>query len=133
MRKTFLLLAVLALVVGLNLAQAQVASSTFRVGGVGLITCTADVTTASVLATDAGTVAGLSKRAQVQKWVVNGQDVFVLVRVQRSSGGTFVDLVADSSLANLLTRVDAMNLAGVNHPAPTKDAVDAEAITAAGG
>lgn len=87
----------------------------------------ADVAVAEEL--DAGSSG--SKRAAVLSCTVNAQAVFMLVRIQEGPNGLFLDIVADSSLANVVTRVGNMELDGRSHPSPIEDAIDTAVLAAA--
>lgn len=91
---------------------------------------TVDGTSAAI---DGADSAGASKRAAVVAFVVSGQAVKALVRVQQAANGLFVDIIPSNSLANLETAVGAIDLSATvtSHPSPTDDAIDAEAIAAA--
>lgn len=115
------------------LLWAETDSETVSLAGVPSLVVTADVTTASVVAIDSGLVA--SKRAVLVLMEVNGQDVYLLVRFQRATNGTFLDLVGAESLAALDARLDALDLSAAvpAHPSPARDAVDDEPYLSAGG
>lgn len=76
-----------------------------------------------------------SKHAFVHTLVINSQEVDLLIRVEQTLGGCWIDVVGASSVANLSTAVAAMDLSslGTGHPSPTKDAIDKQALVAAGG
>ena len=124
----------LALVVVLApILWAATGSTTVSLAGVPSLVVTIDAATASVAQVDSGLVA--SKRAVLVSCEVNGQPVYLLVRYQRASNGTFLDLVAAESLAALDTRLDALDLSTAvpAHPSPARDAVDDEPYLSAGG
>jgi len=60
---------------------------------------------------------------------------YMLVRAQESNGTLFIDLIDEASLTSLVTTVNAFNItnAGVGHPSPQKDFIDAQAMVNAGG
>ena len=76
-----------------------------------------------------------TKRAAVIAAVVSGQAVKILLRFEEARGGVYVDALVQDTLANLTTAVEAMDLstARPGHPSPVDDAVDASAISVAGG
>lgn len=70
------------------------------------------------------------KHSIVHKLVVNGQEVDILFRIETTARGLFVDVVADSSIANLSTTVAGLTFTS---PSTAKDVVDTQALLAAGG
>ncbi len=120
------LLCGLALVHEVEAANTQ---SSLRLSGVGEITFSLEGTTPTVDELDPGTNA--YKRDAVVACVVSGQAVKILVRFQKASNGTFVDLAVSDTDANLSTLVTAMNLSSRSHPSPTKDAIDTAILAAA--
>lgn len=130
MRRLLLALMVLALVVPMAIA----ATATQKLDVQGLrnpVHITVDGTSASVPGADSS---GASKRAAVVAFVVSGQAVVALVRVQQAPNGLFVDVIPSDTLGNLSTAAGSMNLATTvpGHPSPQDDAIDAEAIADAG-
>lgn len=132
MRHKLSLLAVLAALVALFTfasARAQTTTTQLTMRGLPYTVINTAATSASVVGDGGG--AGRAKQAYVVHWVVNGQDVYVLVRLQTAANGLFLDLVAEDSIADLTTRTAALSL-GHSHPSPTKDAIDQAAIDDAG-
>lgn len=128
-RPAFLL--ALAFVALTGVAWGAIATARFRIAGLPEIVVTADGTSVDV---DPDTVGGASKRAAVVAAVVSGQQVYMLLRFERSGTGIFVDTVFSDSLANLTTAIEAADYSTVvGHPSPADDTTDASAITAAGG
>lgn len=85
---------------------------------------------ASLEGQDTGAHALVGRSAQVFKATVNGQEVFILQRLTKSSNGLFVDTLLAESLAALDSAAGAMDLSsGVpSHTAPTEDACDTSAL-----
>jgi hypothetical protein len=114
-----------------GIVHAAQSQETVSMGRLPTIVVTADVHTAVVLATDAGTNA--SQRDMVLKWVIDGRDVHVLMRMNMTPSGFYIDLVADNAIGELSTRVTAMALTGQSHPAPARNTIDTATLVAAGG
>lgn len=125
------LLAAAAVTIGVLLHEAEAAntSSALQLSGIGEIRLSLEGTTPTVDELDPGTNA--YKRAAVVACVVSGQAVKILVRVQKASNGTFLDLCVSDTDANLSSLVTAMNLSARSHPSPTKDAIDTAILAAA--
>lgn len=122
--------AVLAVLLVATFAWAQQVQTAFSVLGLPQVVVTAEAQTASVLATDEGTVA--SKRAHViSMTTVDGYPVVLLVRVQKAPNGLFVDVIGEASIGELTTRVSALELTGGSHPSPAEDDVDTAVLAAA--
>lgn len=128
-----MLAVVLALAVIAPVLWAATDAETISMAGIPSLVLSVDGDSGSVAQVDSGLVA--SKRAALVTCTVNGQAVYLLVRVQRASNGLFVDLVADESLSALDTRLDALDLSTAvpAHPSPDRDAVDDEPYLSAGG
>lgn len=125
----------LAAIVAAPVLWAATATTSVALGGMpgGAVQLTIDGTSAAVEGVDTGNSA--SKRSAVVSCVVSGQAVVLLVRIERAPNGTFIDLVPSDTVGNLDTALGAMDLSATvpSHPSPTDDAVDAAAITDAGG
>lgn len=123
------LLALLAFVVlGLTAVQAANTNTQGVVRGLPPLVISVDGT--SAVCTDSDFTSS-SKATAVIACVVSGQEVNLLVRVQKAANGLYVDVVTGSTLANLTTNAGSMNLSGRSHPSPTVDAVDTANLTAA--
>lgn len=112
-------------------AEAGQANTTVSLGRIPNLVVTADVHTSSVLATDVGSSA--SKRDVAMKWVINGMDIHVLMRVEQTPSGLFIDLIADNAIGELSTRVTALSITTNSHPTAGRDAIDTATLVAAGG
>lgn len=129
-RAAILVLAVM-LVVG-SIVHADQAQTPLTMAGVPNLVITAVAQDVEVLATDAGSVP--SKRAQVIKFTdVDEREFVLLVRLQRSGNGLFLDLVPEATIGELTTRVNALAITGSAHPSPGEDTVDAAVLAAAAG
>lgn len=121
-----LILVALALVAGFTLGRAEAGNTADQVTLAGLpgVTFATNADTTGVVRVCSNTVIG--KRAFLVHFVINGQDVYMLARLQRASNGLFLDLVADSSAANLDAQITAMDFSAtsIGHPSPTRDATD---------
>jgi hypothetical protein len=117
-------LALLLLVVFALPAPAGNSADQVTLVGLPPVTFGTNADTTAVTRIDSNTVTG--KRAFLVHMVVNSQDVYMLVRLQRASNGMFLDLVADSSAANLDAQITAMDFSAtsIGHPSPTRDATD---------
>lgn len=118
----------LALVALLGQARAENTTTSFKLQG--LQGCKISV----VGATNADVVASVtsvspSKVAHVVRLQAGGQTMYVLMRVEQSTGGLFIDGIAAATTTALATAIDAFNISGVNHPHPTKDTADNYAKT----
>lgn len=133
MRSLMIFALMVGALVSVALGASKVTTNKFRLEGERL------VVTSQINAAATATVLGLdsddssSKHAMVHRWIVNGQEVDVLVRVQHARGSLHIDLVADKSIAALVTTVSNLSLTAIGHPSPSKDKIDAQAMVAAGG
>lgn len=129
---------VLAVVLALGLVSAYGATSVktgFRLANLPPFVVTAACGTAtSVAITGVDGSPSRTKRSLVQKWTINGNEIDVLIRVEHSHGQIWLDLISDASITSLGHTANSLNLATIapGHPSPTKDAIDAAAITDAG-
>lgn len=127
---------VLAGVAALVLAAGSLASSVvtrLRMAGLPEVDVTLDGTSVAFTAVDSAGRA--DKRAAVVAAVVSGQAVKALLRVQRAPNGVFIDIVFSDTVTNLQTATNSLSLSTttVGHPAPVKDSIDQNVLTAAGG
>ena len=110
-------------------AVAENTTTTFRVTGLpGLKVSAVAATAGDVVST--GTQAH-NKVAQVLRFAAGGQKIFVLVRVEKSASGVFIDGIAAATTTALATAITAFDLTidAPGHPHPTHDAVDDSAST----
>jgi hypothetical protein len=130
------LLLVLALAVPVIALAAVATSGPHQLPGIQGLEVTLDADGATELTTDDASHGLAGKRAFFFQMDTDGDgtDEHLLVRIQQAPNGLWIDLVADTSVANVDSRVAAMDLSSAqgNHPSPTEDAADTEAITAAG-
>lgn len=75
----------------------------------------------------------LGKRAAVYAVTVNDLDYVVMIRQQEAPNGVFVDVIIESTIANLSSAVTNMTLSTGGHPSASEDAADTAIITDAGG
>lgn len=129
MRKLLLIVLAAAALLGPAAVWAANTNSVLSMAGLGNVVLSVDADSAVVDELDASGKA--SKRAAVIACAVSGQAVVLLVRLQQSNRGLFLDIVADDTVTDLDTRVGSLNLSGRNHPSPTEDAVDTAILTAA--
>src|SRR5690606_21421910 len=126
-----LVAAVFALLIVAAFAWGEQVQTPFDILGTPYLVVTAQAEEAEVLATDDGSGSS-SKRAKVVKLSDGtGKELVLLLRVQRAPGGLFVDVIGDASVAALTSRVIDLEITGVDHPSPTKDAVDTAVLAAA--
>ncbi len=128
MRK--LLAALLVLVLAVQAFAAATTSTGLDCAGLPRIVLTVNgATTGDVVCTDTGTLHG--KRAQVVRFVTNGETKFVLHRVQRANNGLFIDSIAAETTTALAARILAFDLTStaLGHPSPVNDAADDECAT----
>jgi hypothetical protein len=88
-------------------------------------------TSASVIAADDGSHNLTGKTGWVGVCSVNGQDVYLLIRLQEAGNGIWLDVLASDTAANLDTLAGASDLSTVTssaHPSPTEDACDTALI-----
>lgn len=91
-------------------------------------------TAAAIVAADDGAHNLTGKTGWVGKCTVNGQEVFLLIRLQEAGNGVWLDVLASDTAANLDTLAGALSLATVTssaHPSPAEDACDTALILAA--
>lgn len=88
---------------------------------------------ATVAVTADTTGSGGSKKAMIHKFTVGGNEFDVLIRVQTTGHGVYVDLVGDATITSLSTTAASLNITTSGHPTPAKDATDTAALVAAGG
>jgi len=137
MRRLHLFLAVAFVAVLASITSAATNSTqTVRLQGIGPVLVTAQGATGETVAvTGIDTSETPSKKCIVQQLNVAGNNVYILVRLEHKNGALWIDLVGDSSVANLSATVTSLSLSTVTigHPSPARDAIDNTAITAAGG
>ena len=110
-------------------ARAENTTTAFRIQGLGqgckvsVVGATQGDVVASV------TTVAASKVAHVVRFEAGGSTMFVLLRVEASGNGLFIDGIAAATTAALATAIDGFNLSGINHPHPTKDTADNYAKT----
>jgi len=97
----------------------------------GFIVTTVEGSSGAELAADDATHGLIGKRAVISQFTVGAQEVDVLLRIQETNGGMFIDLVVAATVAALDTAVGSMSLATANHPAPAEDAADTAILVAA--
>ncbi len=111
-----------ALIALLAQARAENTTTSFNMQGLqGLKVSVVGATAADVVATPTGRG---TKVAQVLRLAAGGQKIFVLLRVEQSSGGLFIDGIAAATTTALATAIADFNITGVSHPHPVNDAVD---------
>lgn len=127
MRRFLIALLVVLVLLPAAFAATQV-SSTLQISGSKPVVVTLQGTTAVTEGVD--TAGNAHKRAVEVSCVVSGQAVSILVRVEESSRGRFIDLLVSDTHANLSTALDSMDLSTIvpSHPTPAKDAVDSSAL-----
>lgn len=123
----------LALTVATGLAFAATSTPTLtpRIGKKGAMVTLEASTAASIIAVDDGAHGLRGKTGWVGKCTVNGQEVFLLLRLQDAPNGLFLDVLASDTAANLDTLAGSLDLATVTsstHPSPTEDACDTALI-----
>jgi len=112
---------------------ATIVSSDALVLGVPHVYVTSKTASGGTVATTGAITGSSSKKAHVVKFTVGGTELDVLVRIEVTKNGTFIDLVGDATITSLSTTVLGMNLTTSGHPSPTKDSVDTTALVSAGG
>ena len=126
--RMLIVLAVVAalLVVAFAPPPARAANTVDEVTLAGLppVAFATDAATGAVVRVDSNTITG--KRSLLVKLVVNSQDVYLNLRLQRASNGFFIDAIAAESSTALASRMSSLDLSsnGTSHPAPTADATD---------
>lgn len=126
---------VLAFILMIGVAfAATIGSSTATMTGLPPVIVTTSGPAGSTIAVSADTTGtGSSKKAMVHKITIGGTEMDVLVRLQITNHGLYVDLIADATITSLSTSTGSMSLTTSSHPAPAKDATDTAALVAAGG
>lgn len=125
-----ILVAVFALPLAV-LAATSTPTMTQPICGQPVLVTLAATGTASIIAVDDGAHNISGKTGWVGKCTVNGQEVFLLIRVQEATNGIFLDVLASDTAANLDTLAGSLSLASVTssaHPSPTEDACDTALI-----
>lgn len=129
----FLVLAILIALAGTAYA-ATVVSSSIKITGAPQIYITSSCPSGSTVSVSADTTGtGNSKKAFVHKFTIGGVETDVLVRVQSTGHGLFIDLVGNATISSLSTSAASLNITTAGHPSPTEDATDTAALVAAGG
>lgn len=128
------LVMIVILVAAASAFGATIVSSTANVTGLPMITVTSAGPSGSTVAVSADTTGtGATKKAMVHKFTIAGNEVDVLIRIQPTPHGLYIDLVADATITSLSTSTGSMSLTTASHPSATKDATDTAALVAAGG
>lgn len=134
MRSIRLLILAIIVALGATAYAATVVSSTMKVSGAPRIYVTSSCPDGSTVEVTADTTgSGGSKKATIHKFTIAGAETDILVRVQSTGHGLYVDLVANATISSLSASVTSMSLTTSGHPTPAKDATDTAALVAAGG
>ncbi len=130
------LLAIIFLLGAILVAKAYAATLVTSDGtmlGLKHVYVTSKCAAGSTVAVTGALTGGSAKKAMVHKFTVAGAELDVLVRIQHTAHGVYIDLVGDATITSLSTTVLGMSLTTPNHPTPAKDTHDTAALVAAGG